>query len=126
MVEELLKENNLKVTKQRLLVLNCIIELDFNATINNIINSVNIDKSTVYRIINVLIKNGVLEKDINYENIDYFKIKSNHKHYIKCIKCNKIKLLDECPFDNVNVDDFEVINHSLKIEGICKSCKNLV
>ena len=123
MVEDLLKNNNLKVTKQRVCVLKSIIELEDNASIHNIVSSVDIDKSTVYRIINTLITNNVIEKDINYDNLDYYKLKSNHKHYIKCVKCKKISTLDSCPFDNVNVGDFEVINHSLKIEGICKDCK---
>ena len=123
MVEELLKKNNLKVTKQRVNLLESIIKLEDNATIHNIVNSVDMDKSTIYRIINTLITNNVIEKDINYDNIDYYKIKSNHKHYIKCVKCKKISKLEKCPFDNINVDDFEIINHSLKIEGICKECK---
>ena len=123
MVEDLLKNNNLKVTKQRVSVLKSIIKLEDNASIHNIVSSVDIDKSTVYRIINTLITNNVIEKDINYDNLDYYKLKSNHKHYIKCVKCKKISALDSCPFDNVDVADFEVINHSLKIEGICKDCK---
>ena len=123
MVEDLLKNNNLKVTKQRVCVLKSIIKLEDNASIHNIVSSVDIDKSTVYRIINTLITNNVIEKDINYDNLDYYKLKSNHKHYIKCVKCKKIRKLDSCPFDNIDVDDFEVINHSLKIEGICKDCK---
>lgn len=123
MVEELLKKNNLKVTKQRVSVLKSIINLEDNATIHNIVSSVDIDKSTIYRILNTLINHNIIEKDINYDNLDYYKIRSNHKHYIKCVKCKKISELKNCPFDNMNVGDFEIINHSLKIEGICKECK---
>lgn len=123
MVEELLKKNNLKVTKQRVGVLKSIINLEDNATIHNIVSSVDIDKSTIYRILNTLINHNIIEKDINYDNLDYYKIRSNHKHYIKCVKCKKISELKNCPFDNMNVGDFEIINHSLKIEGICKECK---
>lgn len=123
MVESILKSNNLKVTKQRVDVLKSIIKLEDNSTINNIISNCNIDKSTVYRILNTFVKNNIIIKDINYNNDDYYMLKSNHKHYIKCIKCNKMKLLDECPFDSITVSDYEIINHSLKIEGICKECR---
>ena len=122
MVEDILKKSNLKVTKQRIDVLKSIVKLEDNATITNIINNCNIDKSTVYRILNTLVKHNIVIKDINYNNDDYYMLKSNHKHYIKCIKCNKMKLLDECPFDSIKVDNYEIIKHSLKIEGICKDC----
>lgn len=123
MVEDILKNNNLKVTKQRIDVLKSIIKLEDDATITNIINNCNIDKSTIYRILNTLVKHNIIIKDINYNNDDYYMLKSNHKHYIKCIKCNKMQLLDECPFDSIKVSDYEIINHSLKIEGICKECR---
>lgn len=123
MVENILKRNNLKVTKQRIDVLEAIVKLEDDATITNIINNCNIDKSTIYRILNTFVKHNIVIKDVNYDNNDYYMLKSNHKHYIKCVKCNKIKKLDSCPFDNIKFSDYEIINHSLKIEGICKECK---
>ena len=123
MVEDILKKNNLKVTKQRIDVLESIIKLEDAATITNIIKNCNMDKSTIYRILDTLVKHNIIIKDINYNNDDYYMLKSNHKHYIKCVKCNKMKLLDKCPFDNIKVRDYEIINHSLKIEGICKECR---
>lgn len=123
MVEEILKKNNLKVTKHRIEVINSIVNLENQATIQNIINNTTIDKSTIYRILNILINNNIIEKDINYNNLDYYRLKNNHKHYIKCVKCNKTVKLDKCPIDIININDFEVINHNLKIEGICKNCR---
>ena len=123
MVEDILKKINLKVTKQRIDVLKNIIKLEDDATITNIINNCNIDKSTIYRKLNTLVEKNIIIKDINYNNDDYYMLKSNHRHYIKCVKCNKMKLLDKCPFDNIKVNDYEIINHSLKIEGICKECR---
>lgn len=123
MVEELLKKHNLKITKNRVKVINTIIELEDKSTIHNIINNTDIDKSTIYRILNILINNNILEKDINYDGEDYYVLKNNHKHYIKCVKCNKTIKLDKCPIDIININDFKIINHNLKIEGICKKCR---
>ena len=123
MVESVLKSNSLKVTKQRIDLLEAIIKLEDNATITNIISNCNMDKSTIYRILNTLVKHNIIIKDVNYDNIDYYVLKSNHKHYIKCIKCNKKMVLDKCPFDDIKLNDYEIINHSLKLEGICKECK---
>ena len=55
MLKQLLKNNNLKVTKQRLELLNIINELNDESTIKNIIDKCpDIDKSTIYRIIELL------------------------------------------------------------------------
>ena len=123
MVEDLLKKNNLKVTKQRIDVIKSIMKLEENSTIHNIASSVDMDLSTIYRIINVLIINNIIEKDVNFDNKNIYKIKNKHQHYIKCVKCNKIKEMNNCSFDNINIEDFEITNHSLKLEGICKECK---
>ena len=123
MVESILKSNNLKITKQRINVLKSIIKLEDGATIINIINNCNIDKSTVYRIITTLLEHNIIIKDVNYDNTDYYMLKSSHKHYIKCVKCNKMKVLADCPLDNFKVSDYEIINHCLKIEGICNECR---
>ena len=59
MVEELLKKHNLKITKNRVKVINTIIELEDKSTIHNIVNNTDIDKSTIYRILNILINNNI-------------------------------------------------------------------
>ena len=122
MIDELFKKNKLKVTKQRKEIVNIINDLDSAATINNILKKANMDKSTVYRIIDILIKNNILIKQINYNNDDYYILKEKHRHYIKCVKCNKVSKLDKCPFDNESIDGFKIINHNVEIEGICKDC----
>lgn len=122
MIDELFKKNKLKVTKQRKEIVNIINDLDSAATINNILKKANMDKSTVYRIIDILIKNNILIKQINYNNDDYYILKEKHRHYIKCVKCNKVRELDKCPFDNESIDGFKIINHNVEIEGICKDC----
>lgn len=124
MIDKLFKENNLKVTKQRIEIINIISKLNSKATVKNIIKCASMNTSTVYRILDKMCKNNILVKCINSDNLEYFEIVTNHKHYIKCIKCNKEKQLDSCPFDNINIKDFKVVNHTLKMEGICKECMN--
>lgn len=122
MIDEILKKNNLKVTKHRIEIIDIVNNLDYDATINNIVKEANMDKSTVYRIIDVLTKNNILIKQVNYNNEDYYSIKEKHRHYIKCVKCNKISKLDKCPFDQCDINGFKIINHNVEIEGICKEC----
>ena len=122
MIDSLFKDSNLKITKQRVEIINVINKLKDKATISNIIKNVEMNKSTVYRIIDKLCLNNIIIKDINANNEDYYVLRSNHKHYIKCIKCNKIKDLKNCPIEDIDIKDFKVIKHTLKIDGICEDC----
>ena len=121
-MEELLRKNNLKVTKQRLEVLNLINELDDNATIKNISNKIKIDNSTMYRIIELLLEKNVIEKNLNYNDEIYFRIKENHIHYIKCIKCHKKEEIEICPIENIEEKGFKILNYKIEIDGICNEC----
>lgn len=120
-IEKLLKQNNLKITNQRIKTLDVIINLDNNATINNIKEKLYFDKSTIYRIINLLMEKNIIEKNIDNKKI-YYSLKEEHKHYIKCIKCNKKEEIEECLIKKIENKGYKVLNHKLEIEGICSNC----
>lgn len=125
MIEEILRKSDLKVTKNRLLLLNTIMGLKYNATMKNIIKKLDreMDKSTVYRMILKLLDKKIIDKQINCDNEDYYLINFNHKHYIHCIKCKKVELLDECPLDIRYINGYKIVNHHINIDGICKKCQ---
>ncbi|MBR6072928.1 MAG: transcriptional repressor [Bacilli bacterium] len=121
-MNELLIKHGLKVTNQRIQVLDAINELSVNSTIKNIINKLNIDQSTVYRTLKTLEENNIIEKNVIDDEIIYI-IKEEHKHYFKCIKCNKVKELHTCPIEiSDELDGCKILNHSLILDGICDNC----
>ena len=123
-MDELLREHNLKVTSQRIDVLKVINKLSTKASIKNIIEEVDMDSSTVYRTINTLESNSIIDKSIINDEVVYM-IKEAHKHYFKCIKCNNVTEIDHCPIDlNNELEGFKVLSHSLMIDGICNKCQN--
>lgn len=121
-MKELLKKNNLKITKQRLEILNLINKLDDDATIKNISNETKIDNSTMYRIIELFLEKNIIEKNLNCNDEIYFKIKEKHIHYIKCIKCHKKEKIEICPIENIEEKGFKILNHKIEIDGICNDC----
>lgn len=121
-LKKILKDNNLKITSQRIYLLELINCLNINATIKNILKKLDIDKSTIYRIIDLFIEKNILEKNINHNNEIYYSIKKGHVHYINCVKCHKKEKLDICPIDELEKQGYKVINHKIEIEGICKNC----
>lgn len=120
-LEKLLRDNGLKVTKQRLELLSVIDNIE-ECTIKNIQDMTSIDKSTVYRIIELFLKKGLIEAKLSYINEVYYEIKK-HSHYIKCIKCHRKVPINFCPIENICMNGFEIVNHKIEIEGICVYCK---
>ena len=89
-----------------------------------------VSRATVYRTIDVLVKNNLVRKlelgdgRNRYEN----KLDSSHHDHIICIQCGKInEFMDE---DIENLQDeiakkyqFKIVRHIHQIFGLCKDCK---
>ena len=119
MVEEVFKKNNIKLTKERKEVYELLKEPQ---TVKDIINKkININPSTIYRIIEIFLKTNLIEEEL-FDNQIYYKIKNDeHVHYIKCIKCHKKEKLNLCPIKKIK--GFEIIDHKIELNGICEKCK---
>lgn len=120
-MENILRNNNLKITKNRILVLNYINDKKY-VSLKELVNNLNIDKSTIYRIIDILCENNILESMILDEERKYF-LANKHIHILKCIKCHKEININTCPIEKENYHDFYIMKHFLIIEGLCKKCQ---
>ena len=93
-------------------------------------NNLSVNKTTIYREINLLKKEGIiLEIQLKENNKRYELSSKKHHHHIVCIKCKKIT-------DFINNDSEKIINkvlksapdfakitsHSFELFGLCKSC----
>ena len=88
MVEDILKQNNLKVTKHRIEVYNIIKENNL-ITLKEIYDKLNIDKVTIYRIIKLYLKNNLIVKNSIDNDIFYSVNLKEHSHYtVKFISTN--------------------------------------
>ncbi len=128
--DDLFKKNHIKITKQRSMVIDSINELKENATLKNIVNMChNVDQSTIHRIIDLLIAKNIIEKRVNYDELVFYAIKEEHGHYFTCVKCHKREELLDCPLESIEKcfeeeKGYEILNHNVQINGICKECKN--
>ncbi len=131
-VKDVLKKANLKVTPQRILILEVIKEMG-HATIEHIYNEVkkqypSISIATVYKNIHNLYEKGVLreinpQKDKAFYEITVF----NHSHFI-CTSCHNIYDIEPCEnsFIQKCFKDVpgKISELELNIYGICDSCKS--
>lgn len=84
--------------------------------------------STVYRILELFVKKGVVIKTnvMNNEMAVYELNRFKHKHYAVCMNCHKIITMDNCPMEKfipkLEDKDFRVMGHNLEVFGFCKDC----
>ena len=134
--QTLLKENSLKFTKQRELVLKFLYENDGHFTPEDIYTllkeqypEVNIGIATVYRTLTLLetshiassISFGVQGK--KYE----LGLKKHHDHLI-CTKCGAIIEFFDETIENRQEEiaqkyNFQMTDHTMKIIGLCENCQ---
>ena len=127
---QLLKEYNLKVTPQRVAIVD-VLHIKGHINIDDLFSSLkakfpSISLATIYKNINAMLeKFFVSEVKIPNEKSVYELTKEMHSHLV-CSKCNKIEdislnmtsLLDEAS----NKSDFKLEDISIVFTGVCFGC----
>ena len=131
-MENLFKNKQLRVTKQRSEVIDAVRKLQELATLKNIVTKCSdVDQSTVYRIVDLLVAKNIFEKRVNYDEEIYYAIKEEHGHYFTCVKCHKREEITDCPLETLEQKfeqekGYEILEHTVLINGICDECKEKV
>lgn len=142
--KQLLREKGLRVTKQRVLVLEA---LSFcserHVTAEEIFELVKVDYpeiglATVYRTIQLLLELHLIDRInlddgyVRYEIGDWSeKETKHHHHHLICLECGSIlsfqdDLLEELEDKIVKTMGFLVSNHEVKLYGYCKKCRRKI
>lgn len=122
MIKDILKKKKIKITGQRSLILSFILENDL-VTLKDITdNFKNIDQSTIYRTLKLFEHEKIVSKIFNNHHSFYKFNGNNHKHYIECITCHIKQELDECPYNNLDLNGF-IIKDDEIIKGVCRKCQ---
>lgn len=128
-------EKGLKITPQRVVILEAIYKLNNHPTADNIIEFIkesnpNIATGTVYKVLDALVENGLIKKVTTDKDVmRYDGIIKNH-HHLYCSECDLIedytdedldKLLQE-HFKNKEIKGFNIEDIVLQIKGTFKKC----
>jgi len=133
--KNLLKKSNLKITKQRVFLLDEIIssESSFSANSLYITLSNNMDLVTIYRILNLFNDKKIIREIINKNDTKYYELACIHHpihpHFL-CKKCKELYCLKELnnkDIHNLNKYSKNFIVEDVKIQfsGICDKCNLL-
>ena len=139
--KRILKENGLKVTRQRLVVLEAISSCpEEHLSADEIFALVKVDcpeigLATVYRTIQLLSELHLIDRInfddgyVRYEMGSAFdREQKDHHHHLICSNCGKVisfqdDLLEELEEKIARTTGFEVVDHEVKLYGHCKDCR---
>ena len=139
-VKDLLREKGLKVTSQRLMVLNILsAHGDEHLTVEEIYDlakeeSTEIGLATIYRTVQVLLELHVIEKVTFDDGFARYELNgeetgSGHRHHHAiCTQCGKVYSLETDLLDTLEKQvfeslGFEVTDHEVKLYGLCSACR---
>ena len=139
--KRILKENGLKVTRQRLVVLEAISSCpEEHLSADEIFALVKVDcpeigLATVYRTMQLLSELHLIDRInfddgyVRYEMGSAFdREQKHHHHHLICSNCGKVisfqdDLLEELEEKIARTTGFEVVDHEVKLYGHCKDCR---
>ena len=132
MEQDFLTHLGIKVTKQRMAVLEILEKAKEPVTAEEIYNQLEdkelLNYSTVYRTLNTLSEKGALIKTGEPGGKTYFQLKGHHhSHELECMVCHKHIKIEACPVDAFSraiakETGFVVMEHHLQIKGLCEKC----
>ncbi len=133
-IEAYLKKSSIKVTKGRLNILQILLNSEDALSVDYIYEQCRkkelpIDLSTVYRTMDMFENKKLVDKfDLGDGKYNYKLKKEIHKHTLECCLCHKEVEID-CPMVQIeqiikNKTGFTLMEHELKIKGVCDKCKS--
>jgi len=91
--------------------------------------SISANKTTVYRELDFLKKQKLIEEFQLDDGVRRYEISSNHHHHVVCTKCKKIECVElakELKSQEKEIEKnnkFKIISHSLEFYGLCHKCQ---
>ncbi|MCR9142987.1 MAG: transcriptional repressor [bacterium] len=132
---DLLKSEGFRITPQREDILGLLAKRKGSHSVQAVFQEIRkkhraISLDTVYRTLSTLANLGVLSQiklhgaDLVYE----FQGAGHHHHHAVCLNCGGSICLSVCPlpenfFQDLERQEFRVINHAFEVYGYCASCQ---
>jgi Fe2+ or Zn2+ uptake regulation protein len=130
----ILVEHTLKITKPRQAVFKAFYDFYEPVSAQEITKFMKqkINQATVYRIIQIFLKKGILrEVHLRHPHADYELACLGDRHHLICLKCGCIEYFEGCESDRLNrlalkhCSHFKfVYEHVIELFGLCKLCAN--
>ncbi len=134
-IKQKLAEKGMKITPQRMAILEAIYELNNHPTAENIIEFIrktypNVAIGTVYKVLETLVENGLIKKvTTDRDFMRYDGVLDNH-HHLYCSTCDLIEDYHDAELDELlkkyfeakNIPGFKIEEFVLQIKGTFNKC----
>lgn len=127
-----LQASDLKVTPQRLLIVEKMCEFDSPFSAEELyqygFKKSKVDLATIYRTLALFVKKGWLTRtDLGDGRSRYWPCSTKpHSHTLYCRECQKIELITDClvqkQHDALLKKGFTQLTHKVEFIGVCPSC----
>lgn len=132
---KILKDNDLKITKNRMAILKELKKKEIPLTVEDIYKAMAMSRtekysiSSVYRALTQFCDKNIVKKTAEIDGTTYYQLNNGHAHSLICEKCKKIIPINHCPIHPVveeieSKTEFLITGHHLEIRGVCKDCRN--
>ena len=128
----MLQEKNLRISKQRQVILEELRKLNTHPSADEIYKVVRrrlprISLGTVYRNLEVLSALGKIQKLELSGSLKRFDWNTKKHYHIRCVRCNRVDDAPIAPLNQLENDlyeatVFEIIGHNLEFIGLCPEC----
>jgi len=130
--EALCRERGLPLTVQRRAVLVALMRHSDHPTADHIFDEVSgrfpgISRTTVYRVLETLVRLGVARKVCHPEAAARFETDTDRHHHMVCLECGRMvdlrdPRLDSLPFPDARSQGFKLTDYSIQFRGTCADC----
>ncbi len=134
-IRDTFTEKGLKITPQRIVILEAIYKLDNHPTVEDILTYIrkdnpNIATGTVYKVLDTLVENNIIKRVKTDKDIMRYDGVIEKHHHLYCSECDLIEdyeddELDELlrnHFKNKNIEGFTMEDIVLQIRGTFDKC----
>ena len=132
-LEQACRDRGVPLTVQRRAVLEAVLGIDGHPTADEVHQAVahritGISRSTVYRTLEMLVHLGVIKKVCHPGSGVRYDSRLEVHHHLACQRCNMVidisdEQLDALPIPDTSVLGFEILDFTVQLRGICRSCR---
>jgi Fur family peroxide stress response transcriptional regulator len=132
-LRRLCREQGLRCTVQRRVILEAALDLDNHPTADQIFELVaerirGISRTTVYRNLENLVRMGLITKACHPGRVARYDRRTELHHHLICLHCDSVvdisdARLDALQIPNTSAFGFEVHDFRVQLRGICRRCR---
>jgi Fur family ferric uptake transcriptional regulator len=84
----------------------------------------NLNKTTVYRTLERLEGEGIIERMLVNPNVLHYELKKKHHHHFVCRQCAGVFCIEGCAAGIAKLlpDGFQLEAHDITLHGLCNRC----